>query len=85
VSGRQQQAGALGRTDAGRRAAVAPVRTRTHFHEDQRAVAVAQDQVDLAAARPGPARDPIIARHERQALACCRCASAASSAACPRS
>jgi hypothetical protein len=42
-------------------------RARAHLDEDQRAVAVAQDQVDLAAARRGPARDPIIALHQPQA------------------
>ena len=42
---------------------------RAHLDEDQRAVAIAQDQVDLRAARMGAARDPIIALHEREALA----------------
>ena len=44
-------------------AAVAP---RAHLDEHQRAVALAQDQVDFAAARARPARDPIIAPHQRQ-------------------
>jgi hypothetical protein len=39
--------------DAGRRAAVVVPPRGAHFHEHQRAVAVAQDQVDLAAARAG--------------------------------
>ena len=42
-------------------------RRAPHLDEHQRAVAVAHDQVDLAAARPRPARDPIIALHQRQA------------------
>jgi hypothetical protein len=48
---------------------MAASRARAHLDEHQRAVAVAQDQVDLAAARPGPARDPIIALHQHQARA----------------
>ena len=42
---------------------------RAHLDEDQRAVALAQDQVDLAAARVRAAGDPIIALHQREALA----------------
>ena len=42
------------------------VAARPHLDEDQRAVAVAHDQVDLAAARARPARDPIIAPHQHQ-------------------
>ena len=69
VPRREHQAALLGRADAGRRAAMARVGTRAHLDEHQRAVALAQDQVDLAAARVRPARDPIIALDQRQALA----------------
>jgi hypothetical protein len=46
---------------------MARIGPRTHFDEDQRAVAVAHDEVDFTAARARPARDSIIARHQRQA------------------
>jgi len=36
--------------DAGRRATILALRARTNFDEDQRAVALAHDQIDLAAA-----------------------------------
>ena len=38
-----------------------------NFDEDERAVALAADQIDLATARVGAACEPIIARHKRQA------------------
>ena len=47
----------------GRRATVAGSLAGTHFHEDQCATGLAQDQVDLAAAAP---RRPIIAFHKHQ-------------------
>ena len=55
--------------DAGQRAAVAGTGARAHLDEDQRAVALAQDQVDFGAARMRAERDPIIALHEHEALA----------------
>jgi len=48
------------------RATMPRVGARAHLDEDQRAVATAHDQVDFAAARVGPTRDPIIARHQHQ-------------------
>ena len=57
----KHEAALLGDADARRRAAVARVAARPHLDEHQRAVAIAQDQVDLAAARARAARDPIIA------------------------
>ena len=65
----QQQAGLLGRADAGGGTAMAGIGARTHFNEDQGTVALAQDQVDLAAAGVGPARDPIIALDQHHPLA----------------
>ncbi len=56
----------LAGADAGRGAAEAAVAANAHLDEDERAVAVAHHQVDLAAARPRPARDPIIAPHQHQ-------------------
>ena len=58
----------LAGADAGGRAAVAGIAPRPHLDEDQGAVAIAQDQVDLAAARARAAGDPIIAPHQRQAV-----------------
>lgn len=46
---------------------MARVGARTHLDEDQGAVAIAQDQIDFAAARTRPAHDSIIARHQPQA------------------
>ena len=53
----------LGPADAGGRAAEAAPRAGAHLHEHQRAVALAHDQVDLAAAAPGR---PIIARDQAE-------------------
>src|SRR5204862_3204327 len=49
-------------------AAVRCVASRAHLDEDERAVAVAHDQVDLAAARMRAGGDPIIAPQQAQAL-----------------
>jgi 16S rRNA (cytidine1402-2'-O)-methyltransferase len=58
-------------------------RTRTST-EDERAVALAADQVEFAAARMRATGDPIIARHQRDVRpARCRCAQARASAARP--
>ena len=69
VARRQHQAGLLGLADAGGGAAMADIGSRTHFNKDQGTVALAQDQVDLAAAGIGPARDPIIALDQHHPLA----------------
>jgi len=50
------QPGALSRGDAGRRTAIVAARAQAHFREDQR-VAVARDDVDLAAAATEVALD----------------------------
>ena len=42
------------------------VGAHAHFDEDHRAIAVAQNQIDLAAARMRATRDPIIALDQRQ-------------------
>ena len=63
---REDEALALGRADARRRAAEAAVAARPHLDEDERAVALAHDQIDLAAARARAARDAIIAPHQHQ-------------------
>jgi len=42
----------------------AAVAAHAHLDEDERAVALAHDQVDLATTRAPPARDPIIAPHQ---------------------
>ena len=55
VARREHEALPLGGADARRGAAEAAVAAHPHLDEDQRAVAVAHDQVDLAAARPRPA------------------------------
>ena len=59
----------LGRPHARRGAAVPRVAALPHLDEDERAVAVAQDQVDLAAVPARAGGDPIIARQQRQAVA----------------
>ncbi len=65
---REDDAPLLGGRDAGRGAAETPVGTHPYLDEDERAVALAHDEIDLAGTCAGPARDPIIALHERQAL-----------------
>ena len=62
----EDQALPLGGADARRRAAEARVAAHPHLDEHERAVAVAHDQIDLAAARARAARDPIIAPHQHQ-------------------
>ena len=61
VARREDQPALLAGVDRRRGAAVAGVGPRPDLDEHQRAVAVAQDQVDLAAARARSARHPIIA------------------------
>src|SRR3954453_14185538 len=63
---REHETAALGGRDAGCGAAMVMRAARAHFDEHQRAIAVAHDQVDLAAARVRTARDPIIALHQTQ-------------------
>lgn len=58
----------LRRADARRRPAVGRAAPRPDLDEHERAVGVAQNQVDFAAARARPGRDPIIALHQRQAV-----------------
>src|SRR5664279_3376383 len=60
----KDDAALLGPADARRRAAVAGIATGADFGEHDRAVAVADDEVNLAAARPRAPRDPIIALHQ---------------------
>lgn len=57
----------LGGRHAGGRIDARRGRAHPHLDEDQRAVALVQDQVDLAAARPRAARDSIIALDQPQA------------------
>ena len=64
---RKYQGPLLGGTDGGRRTAMARAGASAHFAEHQGAVCVAQDQIDLAAARARAAGDPIIAPHQGQA------------------
>ena len=66
VHGREDDALPFCRADACRRAAEALIAPRAHFDEDERAVAVAHHEVDLAALGPRPACDPIIALHQHQ-------------------
>ena len=68
VRGRARQTLALGGGDAGPRTAVRGRPPLPDFDEHQRAVGLAHDEVDLAAARMRPARKPIIAPHQRQTL-----------------
>ena len=58
----------LGRADARRRTAVPRIAARTDLDEHERAVGVAQNQVDFATAQARPGGDPIIALHQRQPL-----------------
>ena len=67
MAGREHQPAPLGRVDARCGTAVNAVATRAHLDEDERAVAVAHHQVDLAAAGSRSARDAIIAPHQHQA------------------
>ena len=61
----------LARRDAGRCTTMRLARTLPHFHENQRAVRLAHDQIDFPAATPGR---PIIPLHQLQArrLQVCR-------------
>jgi 16S rRNA (cytidine1402-2'-O)-methyltransferase len=49
-------------------AAVVAAAARAHLHEHQRAVGLVQDEVDLAAARPGAAGDPMMPPHQHEPL-----------------
>ena len=62
----EDEACPLACADARGRSAVRGVGAHAHFDEDQGAVAVAQNQVDLAPARIRSTRDPIIALDQRQ-------------------
>lgn len=69
VAGGQHQALLLARGHAGQRTAERGVSARAYFDEHDSAVTLTQDQVDFPAARPRPARDPIIAAQQGQAVA----------------
>src|SRR6185369_11991626 len=57
VRRREHEAASLRCTDARRRAAEAIVAARADLDEDERAVAIVHDEIDLAAARARTARD----------------------------
>jgi 16S rRNA (cytidine1402-2'-O)-methyltransferase len=63
----EHDAALLGGADAGRGTALFNAGARSHLDEDERAVTLAQDQIDLAAARMRAAGDSIIAPHEHEA------------------
>ena len=69
VPGRVDDTALLRATDAGGRTTVSGRAAGAHFDEHQRAVVLAQNQVDLAAARPRPGGHAIITLHQPQALA----------------
>src|SRR5882672_2445206 len=66
---REHDAALLGVGDASRRTAEARTPALAHLDEHHRPVAVAQDQVHLAAPGPRPPGHPIIAPQQREAVA----------------
>ncbi len=64
---RKQQPAALGGAHRGGRAPLAAAAPPSHLDEDERAVALAQDQVDLATPGMRAGGDSIIALHQFQA------------------
>lgn len=67
MAGGEDDASLLGGADTGRRTAEPRVLPGAHLDENERPIALAQDQIDLAAAGARAAGDPIIALHDDQA------------------